>query len=117
MDNFQMYLLLGVLVLFMNIIPAFMPPTWTVLAFFYTAFDMQLVPVVIIGAICATLGRVILALLVRHVFSDYIPKKLLANYQYLGDTKNSVFPLSSPMLFFLYPQMMSISLQDFLKST
>lgn len=99
MDLWHIYLLLAVLVLFMNIIPAFMPPTWTVLAFFYTIFGLTLIPTVIIGAVCATLGRVILANLSRHVFADYIPKSLLTNYHYLGSYFKRYQKFSIPIMF------------------
>lgn len=98
MDSVQIYLLLAFLILMMNIIPAFMPPTWTVLAFFYTVFHLYLLPTVVIGAVCATAGRVILANLARHVFRDYIPKSLLTNYQYLGDYFKKYQKFSIPIM-------------------
>jgi membrane protein YqaA with SNARE-associated domain len=78
------YLVIAVVVYFMNIVPAFMPPTWSVLAFFYLQYDLILAPTVIIGAICATLGRVTLAKLADNYFRRFIPKKFLENYQNLG---------------------------------
>jgi hypothetical protein len=54
------YLILGVLVFGVNIVPAFMPPTWIILAFFYLRYHLNLLPTVIIGAAAATLGRVVL---------------------------------------------------------
>jgi membrane protein DedA with SNARE-associated domain len=91
-------MLLGLLIMLMNIFPAFMPPTWTVLAFFYAAFDLRLVPIVIIGAVCATLGRIILANLARYVFKDYIPKSWLTNYHYLGSYFKKYQKFSIPIM-------------------
>ncbi len=43
-----LYLILALLVFGMNIVPAFMPPTWLVLAFFYIHFELSLPIVVLI---------------------------------------------------------------------
>ena len=75
-----------------------MPPTWTILAFFYTTFHLYLLPTVIIGAVAATLGRILLALLVRHVFRGYIPKSFLKNYTYLGDYFKKYQKFSIPII-------------------
>ncbi len=44
-----------------NLVPAFMPSTWMILAFFYIKFDLPLVPLTIGGAIASALGRYLLA--------------------------------------------------------
>jgi len=61
-----------------------MPPTWTALTFFYLHFHLTLLPTVIIGAIAATTGRVILALFARHYFRPFLTRKIAANYDELG---------------------------------
>jgi len=44
-----------------NLVPAFMPSTWMVLAFFYIRFDLPLLALTIGGAIVSGLGRLLLA--------------------------------------------------------
>lgn len=44
-----------------NLVPAFMPSTWMVLAFFYIQFDLPLLPLTIGGAIVSGFGRLMLA--------------------------------------------------------
>lgn len=44
-----------------NLVPAFMPSTWMILAFFYIKFDLPLVPLTIGGALASALGRYLLA--------------------------------------------------------
>jgi hypothetical protein len=44
-----------------NLVPAFMPSTWMVLAFFYIKFDLPLLLLTIPGAIISGLGRLLLA--------------------------------------------------------
>jgi uncharacterized membrane protein YdjX (TVP38/TMEM64 family) len=54
-----------------NIVPAFMPSTWMVLAFFHIQFDLPILPLTIGGAFFSGLGRMVLAkfssLYTRHV--------------------------------------------------
>ena len=94
---FASYILLSIIVLGMNVVPALMPPTWAVLAFFVTKYDLQIIPTVIIGAACATLGRVILANLARY-FRRYLPKDSQENYQAIGNYLNSHKKLTIPLI-------------------
>ena len=54
-----------------NIVPAFMPSTWMVLAFFHIQFDLPILPLTLGGALFSGLGRIVLArvssLYTRHV--------------------------------------------------
>ena len=45
---------------FINIIPAFMPSTWMVLAFFHIQFDLPILPLTLGGALFSGLGRIVL---------------------------------------------------------
>ena len=44
-----------------NLVPAFMPSTWMVLAFFHIKFDLPLLPLTVGGAFFSGLGRILLA--------------------------------------------------------
>src|SRR5256885_13701600 len=44
-----------------NLVPAFMPSTWMVMAFFYIKFGLPLLILTIGGAIASALGRILLA--------------------------------------------------------
>lgn len=78
------YITLAVLVLGMNVVPAFMPPTWVILAFFHIHFHLALIVIVVIGALAATSGRVLLANLARLYLRKLFPKTNLENYDALG---------------------------------
>lgn len=82
---FAPYLVLSIIVFGMNIIPAFMPPTWVVLAFYYIHFKLDLVPLVIIGATFATLGRVVLYRLSRDYLRPLFSKNSQENLSDLKD--------------------------------
>ncbi|MBX6772364.1 MAG: hypothetical protein IRY83_11605 [Chloroflexi bacterium] len=55
-------LLAAYLVVFaINIVPAMMPPTWSILAFFLIHYHLPLIPLALGGALAASAGRLVLA--------------------------------------------------------
>jgi len=63
----MVYLLIFVGVILLNVVPFFMPATWTVLAALAATTHIQLIFVPVIGAVGATIGRTILAKLSRSI--------------------------------------------------
>jgi uncharacterized membrane protein YdjX (TVP38/TMEM64 family) len=55
------YLALAGVVFGTNLLPAFGPPTWAVLVFFRLQSNLAAVPLVIVGALAAASGRLVLA--------------------------------------------------------
>jgi membrane protein YqaA with SNARE-associated domain len=55
------YLVLAGVVFGVNLLPAFGPPTWAVLVFFRLQSSLPAVPLVLIGALAAASGRLVLA--------------------------------------------------------
>lgn len=99
MTIIEPYILLFILVLVINVVPAFMPPTWVVLSFLYIQFNLAFIPTVIVGVIAATAGRVLLALMARYWFKRFFPKKLFGNYEKLGNFLNNNQKLTIPIVF------------------
>jgi len=99
------YILLALVIAGINIVPAFMPPTWIILAFFYIQFHLLFIPTILIGATCATLGRVVLALLARRLGSKLIPKRMLRNYYSLGDffEKHQRLTIPAVLMYAFFP--------------
>jgi membrane protein YqaA with SNARE-associated domain len=60
------YLALAGLVFGVNLLPAFGPPTWAVLVFFRLNSQLAAVPLVLVGAVAAASGRLVLAYASRH---------------------------------------------------
>jgi membrane protein YqaA with SNARE-associated domain len=60
------YLLAGLLIYGVNLLPAFGPPTWAVLAFLVLNYPLHPVLLIPIGACAATAGRLTLAVATRH---------------------------------------------------
>lgn len=77
------YLLVFAIVLGVNLMPAFGPPTWAVLVYYRLASELAPVPLVVIGAIAAVTGRVGLALAFR-LLQDKVPKKQRDNLEAAG---------------------------------
>ncbi len=69
-DPLTTYLTLFAVVFAINLLPAFGPPTWSIIVLFGINSDLPLVGIVLTGALAAALGRFALA----HGF------RLLANY-------------------------------------
>lgn len=95
--------LLGV-VFGVNLLPAFGPPTWAVLVFFRLTEHLAVVPLVLLGAIAAAAGRLLLALAFSRL-KGRISAKQTANLTAAGrvlsrDRKRSVAGLG---LFALSP--------------
>lgn len=71
-------LYLAAVVLAFNVMPAFAPPTWTVLVLFRLNTDLHPLLIVAVGAICAGSGRYLLAR-GTGLFRNRISKKSLEN--------------------------------------
>ena len=54
-----------------NLLPAFGPPTWAVLVFFRLNSELPAVPLVLLGAVAAASGRLVLAATVRRFRSRF----------------------------------------------
>ncbi len=93
-----LFVYLAVLIFGINVIPAFMPPTWVVLAFFYATFHLPLLPTVVIGAVAATSGRIVLAHIARHHFRPLLPKDTRENYDTLGKFFHTHHHVTLPLL-------------------
>lgn len=70
------YLALGGVVFGTNLLPAFGPPTWSLLVFFRLQSQIPAVPLVLIGALCAASGRLVLAFASRR-FRDHLSAERL----------------------------------------
>jgi len=75
---------LWLIIFAINVIPAFMPPTWMILSFFFIKYNLPFLPTVILGVIAATTGRICLALMAKYWFKNWLPENLFANYKDLG---------------------------------
>ena len=98
------YLALAGVVFGVNLLPAFGPPTWSVLVFFSLQSDVPAVPLVLVGAVAAACGRLVLALASRrlrgHLSAQRIEHLTAARDAVAGGRKRAVAGLG---LFALSP--------------
>lgn len=97
MSFIAILLALGVLIFVINVFPVLMPPTWTILAFYYINFHPPLLPTIIVGATAATLGRITLYYISKNNFRGFFSKKSLGNYDALGTFFKKKQKLSIPL--------------------
>ena len=120
------YLIAALIIIAMNAVPAFAPPTWMALVFFILNYDTNPVALVIIGVSSATTGRAILAWYFRK-FAHLVPTKFSKNMEYAGEyfTSHSskrytllalflISPISSAQLFEAAGMMKTIALRPLL---
>jgi uncharacterized membrane protein YdjX (TVP38/TMEM64 family) len=70
------FLLAIAVVLAVNLLPAFGPPTWAVLVFFSLNYDLPAVPLVLCGALAAAAGRYLLASGTRRLRPRFSAERL-----------------------------------------
>jgi uncharacterized membrane protein YdjX (TVP38/TMEM64 family) len=92
------YVYVGLTVLGINVVPFFMPPTWAILAFFVTKYDLKLFPAVLIGASCATLGRIILSRISEKYFRRFFSPQTQQNYESIGEYLNKKQHITIPLM-------------------
>jgi len=78
------YLLLFLIVFGVNLLPAFGPPTWTLLVFARITWHLQPVAIVLVGAVAAGLGRFLLASGTRR-FRSHLGDRYRTNLQAAND--------------------------------
>ncbi len=76
-------LLTAGLVFAVNLLPAFGPPTWVVLAFVKLRYDLPAVPLVLVGATASAAGRYVLARL-AHALRRHLPRERREGLELLG---------------------------------
>lgn len=100
----EIYLIAALAIIFLNVLPAFAPPTWMALVLFLINYDANPVALVAIGVISATIGRAILAWYFRK-FAHLIPTRFSKNMEYAGHyfTDHSTKRFTLLTIFFLSP--------------
>jgi len=88
----------------LNVMPAFAPPTWTVLSFIAIRFNPNIVLLSLVGAVAATMGRLLLARLStvivrRKVLSDDTKKNIDAVKERLESKQKLTFSI---LLFYAF---------------
>ncbi len=120
------YVIAAAVIFLCNVVPAFAPPTWSVLVFFSLNYHLNAPALIIIGVLAATSGRGILAWYFRK-YRDRLPQGWVTNMENAGThlTKSTghtgallalfmISPLSSAQLFEAAGVMRTIPLRPLL---
>lgn len=98
------YLVVVAVVFSINLMPAFAPPTWSVLVYFSLSQNLNEITLIILGVICATTARLILAQIFRKNQRRF-PKSYVANLEnaatHLRQSKGHIATIW--LLFFISP--------------
>lgn len=104
MDFPTSYLLLFAIVLAVNLMPAFGPPTWSIIVLFGLNTDLPIAPTVLVGAVAAASGRFLLGsgfrLLGQHVSKKTRNNLSAARTAFERNRRNGILAL---ILFALSP--------------
>lgn len=101
----MVWILVWGLAVALNAVPAFMPPTWAMLAYFHLYHALPVVPLAVVGALGSTAGRAILALGSRAIGDRFVPAPARANIEGLVETleERPTLAVSTLALFALGP--------------
>ena len=104
-DQLGEWLTIAMVAVVLNAVPAFMPPTWSVLAYFHLREGLPVVPLAAVGALGATTGRAVLALVSRGCGDRLLPARWRSNIAALADElkRKRELGLSALALFALGP--------------
>ena len=81
MEILTPYLILFAAIIFINAVPAFMPPTWSVLTFIMLRFKLDFFPTIFIGAAGALIGRIILYRFSEKIFRNFLDSESKINLE------------------------------------
>jgi hypothetical protein len=100
----EIYLLAALVIFGMNALPAFAPPTWSILVFFVLKYELNPVGLIFLGILAASSGRWILALYFRKL-RDRLPSGWVNNMENAGThlRKSRKHATGLFLLFFLSP--------------
>lgn len=73
------YLILFAIVFGVNLLPAFGPPTWSIIALYTLNSDLSVPLLIVVGAIAAASGRFLLGHATRLLGSRFLPKRVRDN--------------------------------------
>ena len=98
MHNLLLFLLAQLVAFLINVVPAFMPPTWSVMAAFHVIGNLPILPLTLTSAATSALGRLVLAVGSEHG-SHFLPEHDRENAIALGRWINKHRRWRDPIVF------------------
>lgn len=84
----MIYFFASIIIIIINVIPAFMPPTWTIISVIKIRWDVNLMALAIIGAISSSCGRFFLARGSHFLAPKVFQKNVVGNLRFVGKKLN-----------------------------
>jgi membrane protein YqaA with SNARE-associated domain len=85
-----------------NVAPALMPPTWSVLAYFLARYELPLLPLAVAGALASSAGRWVLALGSRRWGPRFLSQERCRRLERLGEWIAAKSRLAAPLAVLAY---------------
>lgn len=100
----EIYLYATLIIFIMNALPAFAPPTWSILVFFAIKYEISPAALIPLGVISASAGRFLLATYFRKL-RDRLPSGWVTNMENAGAhlRKSAKHSTGLALLFFISP--------------
>lgn len=80
----MIYLVASVIIIVINVVPAFMPATWTVVSYIYIKYEVALVFLALVGAVSSSLGRFLLAKISYKMTLPIFSIGTISNLAFIG---------------------------------
>lgn len=80
----MIYLIASLIIIAINVVPAFMPPTWTIVSYVYIRYEVSLLFLAFIAAISSSIGRFLLAQLSSKSVPYLFSKVAKDNLKFVG---------------------------------
>ncbi len=84
MGEAEAYLIVAAAIFGVNLLPAFGPPTWAVLVLFHLHGDFRVPLLILVGALSAASGRLLLAQATRRL-ARFLPRRQRENFEAAGE--------------------------------
>ena len=80
----MIYIFSSIIIIFINVVPIFMPPTWTVVSYIYIRYHVNLVIITLVGACSSTFGRILLARFAKGISGRIFSVPATKNLHFIG---------------------------------
>lgn len=80
----MIYFIASIIIVLINVFPAFMPPTWTVISYIHIRYEINLFAMAVIGAMSSSFGRLLLARISRFSVPRIFAEEIVDNMKFIG---------------------------------
>ncbi len=82
----MIYIISSVFIILLNVVPAFMPPTWSIVSYLYIKYAPNLIIISIVAAISSSIGRFLLSKISTRFTDKVLSISAKENILFLGNS-------------------------------